>query len=125
MAGRDASRLTVSTFPWIVVAGVAMSLLALSGSATFVLPDRVFDRVVLPLVAVAAGSLVGGALFHMLPAAVDRLGNVLSVYVWLAAGLFSFFLLEQYLMHLGSVATFCVHHAPCPVLVFRGLHTGR
>jgi nucleotide-binding universal stress UspA family protein len=28
-------------------------------------------------------------------------------------------------MHLGSVATFCVHHAPCPVLVFRGVHTGR
>lgn len=28
-------------------------------------------------------------------------------------------------MHLGSVATFCVHHAPCPVLVFRGPHTGR
>lgn len=28
-------------------------------------------------------------------------------------------------MHLGSVASFCVHHAPCPVLVFRGEHTGR
>jgi zinc and cadmium transporter len=97
MAGRNASRLTVSTLQWIVVAGVGMSLLALSGSVTFVLPDRLFDRVVLPLVAVAAGSLLGGALFHMLPAAVDRLGNVLSVYVWLAAGLFSFFLLEQYL----------------------------
>lgn len=23
-------------------------------------------------------------------------------------------------VHLGSVANFCVHHAPCPVLVFRG-----
>jgi nucleotide-binding universal stress UspA family protein len=28
-------------------------------------------------------------------------------------------------MHLGSVATYCVHHAPCPVLVFRGAHSGR
>ena len=28
-------------------------------------------------------------------------------------------------MHLGSVAGYCVHHAPCPVLVFRGEHTGR
>jgi nucleotide-binding universal stress UspA family protein len=27
-------------------------------------------------------------------------------------------------MHLGSVATYCVHHAPCPVLVFRAAHTG-
>jgi nucleotide-binding universal stress UspA family protein len=24
-------------------------------------------------------------------------------------------------MHLGSVATYCVHHAPCPVVVVRGL----
>lgn len=23
-------------------------------------------------------------------------------------------------MHLGSVATYCVHHAPCPVVVLRG-----
>lgn len=28
-------------------------------------------------------------------------------------------------MHLGSVATYCVHHAPCPVLVFRTAHSGR
>jgi nucleotide-binding universal stress UspA family protein len=28
-------------------------------------------------------------------------------------------------MHLGSVATYCVHHAPCPVLVVRGPRTGR
>jgi nucleotide-binding universal stress UspA family protein len=28
-------------------------------------------------------------------------------------------------MHLGSVASFCVHHAPCPVLVFRTAHSGR
>lgn len=28
-------------------------------------------------------------------------------------------------MHLGSVASYCVHHAPCPVLVYRGAETGR
>jgi nucleotide-binding universal stress UspA family protein len=28
-------------------------------------------------------------------------------------------------MQLGSVAGYCVHHAPCPVLVFRAAHTGR
>lgn len=28
-------------------------------------------------------------------------------------------------MHLGSVSGYCVHHAPCPVLVFRGPDTGR
>ena len=28
-------------------------------------------------------------------------------------------------MHLGSVSSYCVHHAACPVLVYRGEHTGR
>jgi nucleotide-binding universal stress UspA family protein len=28
-------------------------------------------------------------------------------------------------MHLGSVSGYCVHHAACPVLVFRGAATGR
>ena len=27
-------------------------------------------------------------------------------------------------MHLGSVASYCVHHAPCPVVVYRGPATG-
>jgi nucleotide-binding universal stress UspA family protein len=28
-------------------------------------------------------------------------------------------------MHLGSVASYCVHHAPCPVLVYRTATSGR
>ena len=28
-------------------------------------------------------------------------------------------------LHLGSIASYCVHHAPCPVLVFRTAATGR
>ncbi len=28
-------------------------------------------------------------------------------------------------MHLGSVASYCVHHAPCPVVVVRDRNTGR
>jgi nucleotide-binding universal stress UspA family protein len=28
-------------------------------------------------------------------------------------------------MHLGSVANYCVHHAPCPALVFRTARSGR
>jgi zinc and cadmium transporter len=85
------------TLVWVLAAGVAMSLLALSGSLTLLLSERTFKQLVLPLVALAAGSLVGGALFHLLPQAVASLGNRLAVYGWLAAGLFGFFLLEQYL----------------------------
>jgi zinc and cadmium transporter len=87
----------VSTLTWIVIAGLAMSVLALSGSLTLILPAPMFARVVPPLVALAAGSLLGGALFHLLPEAVNALGNTLAVYMWLAGGLLFFLVLEQYL----------------------------
>jgi zinc and cadmium transporter len=70
----------VTTLGRITVGGIAMSLLALSGSLTLLLPRRAFDRVVPPLVALAAGTLIGGALLHMLPEAVAAMGNELEVY---------------------------------------------
>jgi zinc and cadmium transporter len=87
----------MSTLSWIIVAGLAMSSLALVGSITLVLPERTLERLVMPLVAFAAGSLLGGALFHMLPESIEVLGNRLSVYVWLMAGFVTFFVLEQFL----------------------------
>jgi zinc and cadmium transporter len=49
----------------------------------------------MPLVSLAAGSLLGGALFHMIPNSIDELGNSLAVYGWLTAGFLAFFILEQ------------------------------
>jgi zinc and cadmium transporter len=41
--------------------------------------------------------VLGGALFHMLPSAVEALGSALTVYLWFTAGFITFHLLEQYL----------------------------
>ncbi|MCZ7526824.1 MAG: ZIP family metal transporter [Acidimicrobiia bacterium] len=87
----------MSTLAWIVVAGLAMSSLALVGAVTIVLPKATLQRLLLPLVGLAAGSLLGGAFFHMLPEAIEALGNDLAVYVWLVAGFLVFFVLEQFL----------------------------
>jgi zinc and cadmium transporter len=56
-----------TTFAWIVGSGVAMSAIALIGSVTLLLSDRAMQCILLPLVAFAAGSLLGGAFFHLLP----------------------------------------------------------
>ncbi|MGV0872013.1 hypothetical protein [Mycolicibacterium sp. XJ879] len=72
----------MSVLGWIVVSGLAMSALALIGGAALFLPPPLFSRVVLPMVALAAGTLLGGALFHMLPESIAVLGNQLSVYLW-------------------------------------------
>jgi zinc and cadmium transporter len=108
---------------WIVVFGLAMSALALVGGVTTLMPERALARLLLPLVSLAAGSLLGGALFHMLPQTVSELGNTLSVYVWLVGGFVAFFVLEQYL-HWHHCHLPTSEHAPLGylILVADGLH---
>ena len=87
----------MSTLAWIVVAGLGMSSLALVGAVTVLIPRATLERLLLPIVGLAAGSLLGGAFFHMLPETVDALGNGLGIYVALMAGFLVFFVLEQFL----------------------------
>jgi zinc and cadmium transporter len=87
----------MQTLLWIVIFGFLMSCIALVGSVTLILKQQALDRILLPLVAFAAGSLIGGAIFHMIPAAVEEMGNSLALYIWLAAGFMLFLALEQFL----------------------------
>ncbi|MFJ2667710.1 ZIP family metal transporter [Nocardia fluminea] len=82
---------------WIIVSGLAMSTIALLGAVTLLVPESVFARMVTPLVALAAGALLGGAMFHMLPESVSALGNSLTPYTWAVAGVLFFHVLEQFL----------------------------
>ena len=87
----------MTTFWWIVGSGLAMSAIALVGSAALLLQERVLRRLLLPLVAFAAGALLGGAFFHMLPASAARLPSATVQYGLVAAGFAVFFALEQFL----------------------------
>ncbi|MFW6090679.1 MAG: ZIP family metal transporter [Actinomycetota bacterium] len=87
----------MSTLWWIIASGFAMSAIALTGSLTLVLSERLQQFLLLPLVAFAAGALLGGALFHMLPSATESLASPLTVYLWFIAGFVTFYLVEQYL----------------------------
>ncbi|HEX6208969.1 MAG TPA: ZIP family metal transporter [Actinomycetota bacterium] len=87
----------MSTLGWILVGGLAMSVIALAGSLTLVLPRRALRRMLLPLVGFAAGALIGGALFHMLPSAAEELSDPIVVYLWFIGGFVSFYVLEQFL----------------------------
>jgi zinc and cadmium transporter len=113
----------MSTLAWITLGGLVMSLLALSGSLTLLLPERHFTTVVPGLVALAAGSLLGGALLHMLPEAVTAMGNELEVYGWVAVGFLGFFVLEQFL-HWHHCHQPVARHGPLGylILVADGVH---
>lgn len=82
---------------WIVGSGLLMSAIALVGSATLVLSERTLQRMLLPLVAFAAGSLLGGAFFHMVPVGLASGMSEVTVYVLILAGFTVFFGLEQFL----------------------------
>ncbi len=87
----------MSTFSWIVASGFLMGAIALVGSVTLLLrPDRL-ERILLPLVAFAAGSLLGGALLHLLPGAIAAAGPRPAVFMWMLGGFAAFFALEQFL----------------------------
>lgn len=74
-----------------------MSLIALVGSVTLLLREETLRRVLLPLVAFAAGTLLGGAFLHMLPEALDAMDSTVRVFLWVMVGFTTFFALEQFL----------------------------
>lgn len=114
----------MSTFLWILASGVMMGLIALTGSLTLVLKEKTLEAILLPLVALAAGSLIGGAFFHMLPAAIDKINDLRLVFLLVVAGFSTFMLLEQF-MHWHHCHKKYVHHkepATILILVADGLH---
>jgi zinc and cadmium transporter len=114
----------LSTFAWILASGVAMSALALVGGLALFLREATVRRLLLPLVALAAGSLLGGAFFHMLPAALVGGLDVLATFAWAAAGFVVFFALEQFLHwhHCHRATASCRQPLTYLVLIGDGLH---
>ncbi len=74
-----------------------MTAIALVGGVTLLLSGSLLQRLLRPLVAFAAGSLLGGAILHMIPAAAERHPHPVHAYLWVLAGFASFLAVEQFL----------------------------
>ena len=109
---------------WIIASGLLMSAIAMVGSITLLLEPATLERLILPLVAFAAGSLIGGAFFHMLPAAIEEFDNTLIPFLCVVLGFCVFFALEQFLhwhhCHLPTVN--CKQPLSYLILIGDGLH---
>lgn len=101
-----------------------MSAIALVGSVTLILKEETLQRIILPLVAFAAGSLIGGAFFHMIPAGIAQSGNNTAFYVWILAGFSAFFALEQLLnwRHCHRASSSSKRPLTYLILIGDGLH---
>ena len=59
-----------------------MITIALFGSVTLILSDKTLEKILLPLVAFAAGTLIGGAFLHMIPTGIAVYGNDDTFCLW-------------------------------------------
>lgn len=103
---------------WIVGATLAISLTAWVGVLTLFLREDLVDSILLGLVALAAGSLLGGAFLHLLPSALEaaRPDQTVTVFIVLLGGFCTFYVLEQFLQWHHHHAT-THHHEPVSYLV--------
>lgn len=113
----------MAAFLWILLGGVLMSAIALVGSVTLVMNESMLRKLLLPLVAFAAGSLIGGALFHMIPTSLKSL-PIMATVGWVAVGFLVFFALEQFLHwhHCHRAFAECKKPLTYLVLIGDGLH---
>lgn len=114
----------MSVLLWIIASGLAMSAIALVGSVALLLSEATLKRILLPLVAFAAGSLIGGAFFHMIPTAIGDGRSPLAASVWVVLGFLTFFALEQFLHyhHCHRAKAECRDPLTYLVLIGDGLH---
>jgi zinc and cadmium transporter len=114
----------MSALFWIVVSSLGMSLIALIGLITLALNEEQLRKLLLPMVAFSAGSLIGGSFLHLIPEALARTGLGVSVFLWIIAGFSLFFLMEQFLNWHHHHAVAADHKAPVTymILIADGLH---
>lgn len=82
------------------------------------------DRIALPLVAFAAGSLLGGAFLHLLPESIADYSLNIQLFIWVVVGFLRFFVLEQFLQWRYCHLAGAEHHGVVTYLVLLadGLH---
>lgn len=87
----------MSILAWIIFSGLVLGLISLSGALVVLASRKIFNKIIPHLVSFSAGALLGGAFFYLIPESVELLGNETGTFVYLALGLISFYILEQFI----------------------------
>jgi len=89
----------MSILSWAVLATVVISLVSLTGALFLAFKQEFLSKLVFYLVAISAGTMIGGAFLHLIPEAVESIGEGKSDNAFYAVvfGFILFFLLERVL----------------------------
>lgn len=80
-----------------LTSAVIISLVSLGGGFSFLLNKKKLDKIIFLLVGFAAGSLMGGAFFHLIPEAIENSYNEYT-FSFLLLGFINFFILEKFIL---------------------------
>ncbi len=81
---------------YIIITGFIISLIALVGIFTLFIKQKLLNEICLFLVALSAGTLIGGAFFHLLPEAVEE-SNDPNIFTFVIIGFVLFYIIEKVL----------------------------
>lgn len=90
----------MDVFFYILSSTFLISLIAFAGAVILFLKENILERILLILVSFAAGALIGGAFLHLIPEAIEQVGqeeSLLKVFFYLLFGFCSFFILENFI----------------------------
>ncbi len=85
---------------YTIVSVIIVSLVSLVGIFTLALKEKSLQNMLMILVSISAGTLLGGALLHLLPEAVEEAGAfTLQISLLVLLGVLLFFILEKFIHH--------------------------
>ena len=91
----------MDTIFYILIATFLISLTAFTGLLILFLKEKILNKILLILIAFAAGSLIGGAFLHLLPEAIEEIGTeeemLTRIFLFLIFGFCFFFILEKFI----------------------------
>jgi len=87
----------LSILQWIILMTFIDGLLGLIGIFSFFISDKSLNKIILTLVAFAAGALLGGAIFHLIPESIAKLDYTTTIILTIIG--FAIFFLVERLLH--------------------------
>jgi zinc and cadmium transporter len=81
----------------ILIATLAISLISLVGVLLLSVKEEWLTKALFSLVALAAGTLLGAAFLHLVPEAIEQVGDYSGIFLYVLLGFVFFFILEQFL----------------------------
>ncbi len=95
---------------YALIASAIVSLISLIGVFALVIKDNVLKKIIIFLVAFAAGGLIGGAFLDIIPEATEYVKDSTQLFLYVILGYTLFFMLEKYLHWRHCHAAECEVH---------------